>query len=108
MASIIMSPGARKRSPSTHEHSDRDQKVRKLSATGMETQVNAPGIPVAESVPWNIFRSVYRCDFAPNTRPKLTVHSVKEIGEGDWEERQFWNRLRKVLSNKVRHSEHSL
>jgi len=55
-----------------------------------------------KNIPWNTFSSIYLCNFNADVRSKLAVDSVKEIGKGSWEEREFWNRLRKVLSSKVR------
>jgi hypothetical protein len=114
---IIVNPGAatstKRRSAPTHnnKHSDHAQKVPKLispddqiyNATN-ETQVEAElRVVTRKDVPWNIFRSIYLCDSSPKARPKLTVHSLKGIGDGNWEERpSFLNQLRKVLSDKVR------
>ena len=43
----------------------------------------------------------YLYDVSAEARPDLTINSVKKIGEGDWEERSFWDRLREVLSDEV-------
>ena len=55
-----------------------------------------------KDVPLEIFRSIYLCDFSAEDGPKLAVESVKEIGIGNWKEGVFWDRLCKVLSDKVR------
>jgi hypothetical protein len=35
-------------------------------------------------------------------QPQLDINSVKEIGNGDWEESKFFARLREALSEEVR------
>ena len=68
-----------------------------------EAQIAAEARGVTrKNTPWDTFRSTYLCDFNVEAQSKLTVESVKEIGDGDWEEKLVWKRLRKVLSAKVR------
>lgn len=73
-------------------------------ASDMEAQIaaaEARGV-TRKNIPWDTFRSTYLCDFSVNAQPKLDVKSVKKIGEGNWQEKPFWGRLRKVLSDEVR------
>jgi hypothetical protein len=73
-------------------------------APDMETQIVAEARGVTrKSIPCDTFRSLYLGDFV-KAQSKLTVDSVKKIGEGDWDEALFWNRLRQSLSNEVRSS----
>ena len=77
-------------------------KEEKIYAADMQTQIAAEARGVTrKEIPWDQFRSIYLRDFSVNTEPKLTIDSVKEIGEGNWLERLFWTRLRKVLSDEV-------
>jgi hypothetical protein len=55
-----------------------------------------------KNIPWDTFRSTYLCDFSIKAQPKLTLESVKKIGKGNWEEKLFWGRLRRTLSDEVR------
>src|SRR4051794_25441143 len=72
-------------------------------ATDMESQIAAEARGVTrKNIPWDIFCSIYLCDFSVEAQPKLAVTSVKEIGEENWEEQLFWDRLRQSLSDKVR------
>lgn len=74
-----------------------------IYALDMELKIAAEARGVTrKNIPWNTFSSIYLCNFSADVRSKLAVDSVKEIGKGSWEEREFWNRLRKVLSSKVR------
>jgi hypothetical protein len=73
-------------------------------ATDMESQIAAEARGVTrKNIPWDTFRSTYLCDFNVRAQPKLAVKSVKEIGEGKWEEQLFWDRLRQSLSDEVRY-----
>jgi hypothetical protein len=68
----------------------------------METQIAAEARGVTrKNIPWGAFRSIYLCDFRAEAS-KLAVNSVKNIGEGNWEEQLFWDRLRQSLSDEVR------
>jgi len=72
-------------------------------APDMEAQIVAEARGVTrKNVPWAKFCSTY-CDFSVKAQQKLTVQSVKHIGvgEGGWNEAQFFGRLRQSLSNKV-------
>jgi len=74
-----------------------------IYALDMELKIAAEARGVTrKNIPWNTFSSIYLCNFSADVRSKLAVDSVKEIGKGSWEEQEFWNRLRKVLSSKVR------
>jgi hypothetical protein len=78
----------------------------KIYAADMETQIAAEARGVTrKNIPWDKFRSTYLCDFSVKAQSKLTANSVKKIGEGNWEEQLFWNRLRKALPDEVRCSE---
>jgi hypothetical protein len=75
-------------------------------ATNMESHIESQ--IVAESrgvtrknIPWDTFRSIHLCDFSVKAQTKLAAGSVKEIGEGEWEEQLFWGRLRQSLSDEV-------
>ena len=76
-------------------------------AADMETQIAAETRGATrKDIPLDTFRSVYLCDFSAEALPGLAppglaVNSVKEIGEGHWEEKQFWDRLRQSLSDEV-------
>ena len=129
-SSSIVNPGTKKRTASTHEPSDRPQKARKRTASArvakgaedVSTQLHrtpstkrmtshsslmeqgtaeARGV-TRKNIPWDTFRSTYLWDFNVEAQSKLAVESVKKIGDGDWEEKLVWKRLRKVLSAKVR------
>jgi hypothetical protein len=74
-----------------------------IYASDMENQIAAEAREVTrKNIPWDKFCSTYLCDFSVKAQPKLAVESVKKIGKGNWEEKLFWNRLRKVLSHEVR------
>ena len=74
-----------------------------IYAPDMEAQIAAEARGVTrKNIPWDTFRSIYLCDFNVEAQSKLAVESVKNIGDGDWEEKLVWKRLRKVLSAKVR------
>ena len=76
-----------------------------IYAPDMEAQIAAEARGATrKNIPWDTFRSTYLCDFSVKAQPKLTVNSVKKIGEGDWVEQQFWDRLRQSLSDEVRSS----
>ena len=62
--------------------------------------VEARGV-TRKNIPWGQFRSIYLCNFSITTRPKLTINSVKQIGQGDWEESVLWDRLSSVLHKEV-------
>ena len=68
-----------------------------------KTQIAAEARGVTrKNIPWDKFCSIYLCDFSVKAQPKLAVKSVKKIGEGNWEEKRFWDRLRQSLSDEVR------
>jgi hypothetical protein len=68
-----------------------------------ETRIMAEARGVTrKNIPLTIFRSAYLCGFSVKAQPKLVVESVKKIGQGNWEEKQFAGRLRQALSDKVR------
>ena len=94
------------RTPSTKRrasHASLVERENKIYATDMETQIAAEARGVTrKNIPWDKFHSTYLCDFSVEAQPQLTVDSVKKIGEGNWEEQLFWDRLRKVLSSEVR------
>ena len=84
-------------------HSGLIEKESKIIAFNMELKIAAEARGVTgKDVPWEIFCSIYLCDFSTEAEPKLAVDSVQEIGNGDWAKGKFWKRLRKVLSGKVR------
>ena len=68
----------------------------------MDRQISAEARGVTrKNIPWKQFRSIYLCNFSITTRPKLTINSVKQIGQGDWEESVLWDRLSSVLHKEV-------
>jgi len=74
----------------------------------MEEQIAAEARGVTrKNIPWDKFCSTYLCDFSGEAQPKLAVKSVKKIGDGNWEEILFWNRLSEALSDEVRCSGYS-
>jgi hypothetical protein len=74
-----------------------------IYASDMEDQIAAEARGVArKNIPWDKFCSIYLRGFGVKAQPKLAVESMKEIGDGNWEEKLFWDRLRKVLSAEVR------
>ena len=93
------------RTPSTKRmasHNGLMEQGTTIYAPDMEAQIAAEVRGVTrKNIPWNTFRSTYLCDFNV-AQSKLAVESVKKIGDGDWEEKPVWKRLRKVLSAKVR------
>ena len=91
------------RTPATKRMASHNGLIEQGYASNMENQIVAEASGVTrKNVPWDKFCSTYLCDFTGKAQPKLAVESVKKIGEGSWEEKPFWNRLRKVLSDKVR------
>jgi hypothetical protein len=126
----FVKPGNRKRSALTPEPSGRAKKAHKTTssqhvqetpstkrmayhngltesviiyAPDMEAQITAEARGVTrKNVPLEAFDSTYLCGFSTKARPNLTVKSVMDMGKGSWEEKQFWGRLRKTLSIKVR------
>ena len=74
-------------------------------AANMEDQIVAEARGVTrKNIPWAKFYSTYLHGFGVEAQQMLAVESVKEIGNGDWEEKLFWDRLREVLSDEVRYS----
>ena len=94
------------RTPATKRsapHANLTEREKKISATDMELKIAAEVRGVTrKNVPRNAFSSIYLRDFSAEAGPNLAANSVKEIGRGSWEEKEFWNRLCKVLSDKVR------
>ena len=83
-------------------HTGLTEKWTIVYASDMEKQITAEARGVTgKNIPWDKFYSTYLCDFSVKARPKLAVESMKKIGEGNWEEKPFWNRLHKVLSDEV-------
>jgi hypothetical protein len=58
-----------------------------IYATDMEIQIAAE--TRRKNIPWDTFYSTYLCNFSVKAQPKLAVNSVKNIGEGNWEEQLF-------------------
>jgi hypothetical protein len=80
-----------------------------VHAPDMETRIMAEACGVTrKNIPLAIFRSAYLCGFSVKAQSKLVVESVKKIGQGNWEEKQFAGRLRQTLSDKVRCSRRTL
>jgi hypothetical protein len=80
------------------------QSTTTIYAPDMEAQIAAEARGVTRrNIPWDTFLSTY-CGFDVEAQSKLTAESVKDIGDGDWEENVVWKRLRKVLSVEVRYS----
>jgi hypothetical protein len=76
-----------------------------ILAENMEEQIAAEARGVTrKDIPWNKFCSTYLHGFVVKAQPTLDIEFVKEIGIGDWEEKPFWARLRKVISDEVRYS----
>jgi len=72
-------------------------------AKNMETQIAAEARGVTrKNVPLDEFRSIYLCDLTTKAEQKLDVKPIKRVGEGSWDEPQFWGRLRHWLSDEVR------
>jgi hypothetical protein len=73
-----------------------------IYASDMQKQIAAEARGVTrKNIPWDKFCSIYLCDFSVQAQPKLAVKSVKKIGEDNWEEQPFWDRLRQSLSGEV-------
>ena len=90
---------ATKRSSTHASLLERENQVKRLD---MESKITAEARGVTrKNIPWDTFNSIYLRNFSTDGQPKLSVDSVKKIGEGSWEEQELWNRLRKVLSSKV-------
>jgi hypothetical protein len=84
-------------------HTGLTEKGTIVYAPDMEAQITAEARGVTrKNIPWDTFHSTYLCDFSTKSQPKLTVKSVKKIGEGSWEEKLFWDRLHQTLSDEVR------
>jgi hypothetical protein len=94
------------RTPATKRmasHSSLIGKETIIYAPDMEAQITAEAREVTrKNITWDIFCSTYLCDFSTEAQPKLTVESVKEIGNGSWFEQSFWGRLHQTLSAEVR------
>ena len=74
-----------------------------IYASEMETQIVAEARGVTrKNIPLETFRLTYLSDFNAKAGQKLTVESVKKVGEGDWEEEHFYDRLCQSLSKNVR------
>jgi hypothetical protein len=87
----------------TASHSGLIKQGTTIYASNMEDQIAAEARRVTrKNIPWDKFRSIYLCDFSGEAQPKLAVESVKKIGDGNWEEILFWNRLSQALSDEVR------
>ena len=72
-----------------------------IYAQDMETQIAAEARGVTrKNIPQDTFRSIYLRDFSVKAQPKLAVKSVKKIGQGNWEEKLFWDQFCKVLSKR--------
>jgi hypothetical protein len=79
-----------------------------ISASDMQKQIAAEAHRVSrKNIPWDKFRSMYLCGFSVKARRKLVVKSIKKIGEGNWEEQLFRDRLRQSLSDEVRYSRYA-
>jgi len=79
-----------------------------ISASDMQKQIAAEAHRVSrKNIPWDKFRSMYLCDFSAKAQRKLVVKSVKKIGEGNWEEQLFRDRLRQSLSDEVCYSRYA-
>ena len=65
-----------------------------------QISVEARGV-TRKNISWNQFWLICLCNFSITTRPKLTINSVKQIGQGDWEESVLWDRLSSVLHKEV-------
>jgi hypothetical protein len=84
-------------------HTSLIEKETIIYAPDMEAQITAEARGVTrKNIPWDIFRSIYLCDFSTEAQSKPTVESVKEIGNGSWFEQPLWGRLRQTLSAEVR------
>jgi hypothetical protein len=80
-----------------------------IYASDMQKQIAAEARGVSrKNVPWDEFCSIYLYGFNAQTQPTPAVKSVKKIGEDNWEEKLFWNRLRRSLSDEVRYSGYAL
>jgi hypothetical protein len=87
------------RTPATKRlasHSGLIEKETIIYAPDMEAQIAAEARGVTrKNIPWDTFRSIYLCDFSTEAQSKLTVESVKKIGDDSWFEQPFWDRLRR-------------
>jgi hypothetical protein len=89
----------------TASHSGLMEQGPTIYAPDMEAQIAAEARGVTrKNIPWDTFHSTYLCDFSVEAQSKLDAESVKKIGDGGWEEKLVWKRLRKVLSAKVHYS----
>ena len=80
----------------------------KTLANDMEQLIKAEARGVTrKDVPLDIFASMYLQDFIQMSKSNLATASVKKIGQGNWEESEFGERLRKALPTKVRPRQHS-
>jgi hypothetical protein len=129
----IVNPGTKKQSSPTHEpptspqnppepdvgtqfdetpttkrrghHSGLIEQGITIYASNMEEQIAAEARGVTrKNIPWDKFYSIYLRGFVVEPQSILTVESMKEIGDGDWKEKLFLDRLDKVLSDEVRYS----
>jgi hypothetical protein len=95
------------RTPATKRmasHSGLIEQGTTIYASNMQDQIAAEARGVTrKNIPWDKFCSTYLCDFSVEA-PKLAVESVKKIGDGNWEETVFWDRLHETLSDEVRYS----
>jgi len=79
-----------------------------LYASEVQKQLAAEARGVSrKNIPWDKFCSIYLCDFSVKAQPKPAAESVQKIGEGNWEEKPFWDRLRESLSDEVHYSEYA-
>ena len=94
------------RTPATKHmavHSGLIEQGTTIYASNMDDQIAAEARGVTrKNIPWDKFCSTYLRGFGVKAQPMLTVESVKEIGDGNWEEKLFWGRLSEVLSDEVR------
>jgi len=96
--SLLITPGTKRMA----SHAGLIEKGTVVYTQDMETQIAAEARGVTrKNIPLDKFRSKYLRDFRAKAQLKLAVNSVKEIGEGHWEEKQFWDRLRQSLSDEV-------
>ena len=79
-----------------------------IYASDMQKQIAAEARGVSrKNIPWDKFCSIYLCDFSVQAQPKLAVKSLKKIGEDNWEEQLFWDRLRQSFSDEARYSRYA-
>ena len=98
--STFMQTPAVKRMPS---HSGLTEHGKNIYAEDMEAQIAAEARGVTrKKVPWDTFCSIYLWDLKEaDAQPGLDIGSVQNIGNGNWEETKFFDRLRNTLHNKV-------